>query len=279
MTDNGIAALVLILINILFSYKGFKKKVFFNNYKFEVDPILLSKDYKRLITSGFLHVDWMHLFFNMLTLYLFSTSLESYIGIGPFLIIYFVSLIGGNLFTLFIHRQHGDYSSVGASGAVSGIVFASIAVFPHMKMGIAPVFIPAWIYGLGYIAYSIYGIRSKKDNIGHEAHLGGALIGMITAIIIVPSAIETNYPTILLLTLPTMVFIYVVVTRPHLLFINNHFFNSHKIYYDIDDQYNDDRVSKQKEIDRILDKISSKGINSLSIKEKKVLDQYSEKIR
>lgn len=281
MADNTIAALLLIAINLIVSYKGFKNQAFFDSCKFEVDPILISKDYKRLLASGFLHLDWIHLFFNMLTLYLFSTTLESYIGAVPLLLIYFVSLLGGNLFTLLVHREHGDYSAVGASGAVSGIVFASIGLFPHLNMGFffLPFSIPAWIYGLAYMAYSIYGIRSQKDNIGHEAHLGGALIGMITALFIVPSALESNYRAILLITVPAILFIYIIVSRPHLLFIDNHFFKSHKTYYDIDDHYNDDRVGRQKQIDRILDKISSKGISSLNSKEKKILDQYSEKIR
>ncbi|HVV03598.1 MAG TPA: rhomboid family intramembrane serine protease, partial [Puia sp.] len=109
---------LLIIANILVSYKGLTNRRFFEGYEFQVDRILMNKDYRRLVTSGFLHVSWTHLLFNMFSLYFFSGPVES--GLGPlgFLLVYFVSLIGGNLLTLFIHRRHGDYSSVGASGAV-----------------------------------------------------------------------------------------------------------------------------------------------------------------
>ena len=116
MTEIGIIGLSLIVINIAFSYKGFTNALFFDSYKFEVERILINKDYKRLISSGFLHVSWTHLIFNMLSLYAFSGLLENQIGELNFLIIYFASLITGDLFALYIHRNHGDYSSVGASG-------------------------------------------------------------------------------------------------------------------------------------------------------------------
>jgi membrane associated rhomboid family serine protease len=119
----------------LLPLKGFTNQLFFDAYKFEVDKILINKDYKRLITAGFLHSGWSHLILNMLTLLLFSESIERYLGESLFLIIYLASLVGSCLFALFIHRNHGDYSAVGASGAVSGIVFASIALFPGMGVG------------------------------------------------------------------------------------------------------------------------------------------------
>ena len=166
----------------------------------------------------------------MISLLLFSGSIESYLGGIKFLIIYMASLIGGNLFSLLIHRQHGDYNAVGASGAVCGIIFASIALFPGMGVGLffLPLSIPGWLYGILYVLYSIYGIKSKKGNIGHEAHLGGALIGMTVALIIEPSAFLENYFTILVITVPTIAFIYIIITRPQFLLIDNFFFKRHQ---------------------------------------------------
>src|ERR1700704_4875072 len=123
MTDTGIIGLVLIIANIGFSYMGFTNQTFFDGYKFEVDRILINKDYKRLITSGFLHVGWTHLVFNMFSLYAFSGIIAGYLGGVQFLVIYFASLLGGNLLSLLVHKNHGDYSAVGASGAVCGIIF------------------------------------------------------------------------------------------------------------------------------------------------------------
>jgi membrane associated rhomboid family serine protease len=281
MTDTGIIALILIIANIAISYKGFTNTVFLDGYKFEVDKILISKDYKRLITSGFLHVSWTHLIFNMLSLYLFSGHIESYLGGINFLIIYFASLVGGNLLSLYIHRNHGDYNAVGASGAVCGIIFASIALFPGMGIGFfgLPFSIPAWLYGVLYIAFSIYGIRSNKDNIGHDAHLGGALIGMTVALLMQPSAIAANYLTILIIAVPTLVFIYLIITKPHILMVDNFYFKTHKNYYSVDHKYNEEKYNQQQEIDSILDKISRKGMGSLSKKEKEKLEEYSKKVR
>lgn len=280
MSDTGTIGLVILIVNVIFSYKGFTNEQFFDGYKFEVDRILVNKDYKRLITSGFLHVNWTHLIFNMVSLIFFSGSVESYLGGVQFLIIYMASLIGGNMFTLLIHKNHGDYNAVGASGAVCGIIFASIALFPGMGVGIffIPFSIPGWLYGVLYVLYSIYGIKSKKGNIGHEAHLGGALLGMTVALLMEPSAFIDNYPTILIIAIPTIAFIYIIITRPQFLLVDNLFFKTHPKAYNIDQRYNLEKNKRQNEIDKILDKINKKGIDSLSTSEKQKLREYSKKI-
>lgn len=279
MINIGIISIIIIVINFAISYKGFNDRIFFEKYKFEVDKILINKEYYRVITSGFLHVDWTHLIFNMISLYAFSELLEINVGRINFIIIYFGSLIAGDLFALFIHKNHGDYNSVGASGAVFGVIFASIALFPGLEIGffILPISIPSWIYGILYIGYSIYGIKSKRDNIGHEAHLGGALIGMMIAIILYPTSLIENYFPILIVFIPSIIFIYIIITKPYILYIDNYFFKTHKKYHSIEDKYNDQKVNQQKEIDRLLDKISKKGIKSLSKNEKQTLEEYSNK--
>lgn len=213
----------------------------------------------------------------MLSLYAFSSLLEVQLGASKFLLIYFASLIGGDLLSLFVHRNHGDYTSVGASGAICGIIFASIALFPGMDVGFfgLPFSIPSWLYGILYISYSIYGIKSSKDNIGHDAHLGGALIGMIVSLLIQPFAFIDNYITILIILVPTIAFIFLIITKPQILLVDNFYFKSKNNNYSIDHKYNEEKVNKQKEIDKILDKINKKGIESLSSKEKEILKQFS----
>jgi membrane associated rhomboid family serine protease len=277
MSGTGIIGLLLVVSNFIFSYRGFTNQFFFDGYKFQVDKILVNKDYKRLLTSGFLHVDWLHLIFNMISLLAFSGLIETYLGSIPFLVIYFASLIGGDLLSLFIHRNHGDYSSVGASGAVCGVIFACIALFPGMDIsffGIG-IGIPGWLYGIVFVLFSIYGIRSRKDNIGHDAHLGGALIGMLVALLMRPAAFAENTTTILLVAVPTIAFIVLIITRPHFLLIDNFFYKAHHDNLTVDQRYNIEKRSKQAEIDRILEKIHRTGMNSLSKKEKDMLDEYS----
>jgi membrane associated rhomboid family serine protease len=277
MENLGIASLTLIIASVFISYKGIKDSLFFEKYKFNVDSISIDKEYFRFIYSGFLHADWMHLIFNMVSLFLFSSMLENQLGPLFFVFIYFISLVGGNLFALYIHRNLGDYSAIGASGAVSGIIFASIALYPGLGIGfiILPLSIPSWIYGILFIAYSIYGIKTKRNNIGHEAHLGGAIIGLLTALIIKPSAIFTNYITVLLIIIPTLIFIYLIITKPHILMTNGFSIKKKSPPLTFEQKHNTETVNKQKELDKLLDKISKKGMNKLSKKEKQRLKDLS----
>jgi membrane associated rhomboid family serine protease len=272
MVTSGIISLIIIVTTCFVSYKGFKSSGFFARLEFETEKILLYRDYKRLITSAFIHVNWQHLIFNMVSLFFFSFGLESFFGPVRFLLLYFISAIGGNLLALFIHRKNPGYSSVGASGAINGVIFASIAVFPGMKI----FFMPGWVFGLIFILYSIYGIRSQKENIGHESHLGGALAGMLAALLFYPAALTSNTLTIALLLLPTIAFMIIIVNRPQLLFVDNHWYN-HKYNYTVDDRYNLQKKNSQQEVDRILDKISQQGINSLSRRERASLEEYARK--
>jgi membrane associated rhomboid family serine protease len=229
MDETGIVAVILILINLLFTYQGLRSQVYFDRFKFDVDQLLIHKDYKRIVTSGFLHLGWMHFATNMYTLYAFSGSIENYLGAIPFIILYFASLIGSNLFSIFVHRNHGDYSAVGASGAVSGIVFASIVLFLGMELGFLflPIHIPVWLFGLVYVLYTIYGVKSNRGNIGHEAHLGGLVIGVLIALIMEPSAIVHNTFTVLTILISAIGFIVFVLLKPQALFIENLYFNNH----------------------------------------------------
>src|SRR5690606_16232497 len=169
--------------------------------------------------SGFLHVDWTHLLFNMFSFYSFSISLERYLGSVEVAVIYFASLFGGDLLAMFIHRNHPNYRAVGASGAVSGIIFAAIAIFPGIQVSIflIPIGIPGWLFGACYVLYSMYGIRSSAGNIGHEAHLGGALVGLLTAILLVPEVLVGNTLPVVLIGVLCVVFITLVVWKPEVL--------------------------------------------------------------
>jgi membrane associated rhomboid family serine protease len=279
MAYFSIICIVLMIANFLFSYKGFKNDLFFESYKFEVDPILIRKDYLRLISSGFLHVGWVHLGFNMFTLYAFSKGLESHLGHINFLFVYLASLIGGNLLALFIHRNHGDYSAVGASGAVCGVVFASVALINGMEVGLFGLFIPSWLYGVLYVLFTIYGIKSQRDNIGHEAHLGGALVGILCILVLRPDAFLQNFGTVMLILIPILIFLIMVIFKPNYLLISSVGSGKLSNSYDIDHKYNAEKVTKQQEIDAILEKIGRRGIDSLSKKEKETLDEYSKSVR
>ena len=269
---------LLLIITLIVSYKGLKDHSFYNRYSFKVAPVLHGKDYKRIITSAFLHVSWMHLIFNMVALYFFSSSIESTLGPVYFLIIYTASIVGGNLLSLFIHRHHHTYSAAGASGAILGVIFAAIAVIPGMRIGLflMPFSMPGWLFGLIFVAVSIYGIRSRRDNIGHDAHLGGGLAGMFVALLMRPSVIPENIGTILIVALPAIAFILFIIYKPEALLVDNVFYRRTK-NLTVEDRYNLTRREKQQVLDDILEKIHRKGMNSLTKKEKMLLKEYSEK--
>lgn len=275
---DNIAGLCLFLITLYTSYRGLQDTVYFSKYAFRIDRIQVHKEYKRLITSGFLHADWIHLIFNMIAMYSFAGGLESLLGIPKLLLVYFGSLICGNLLSLYIHRNNSAYTAIGASGAVSGLVYASIALFPGIELSLLflPVFIPGWAFGLLYTAYTIYGIRSKRDNIGHEAHLGGGLTGMIIGLILYPDALLLNMLPILVILIPSLIFLYFVFTRPEFL-ITGTLKPKTSGTYTIDDRYHTIRRNDEKELDRLLEKIHKTGMESLSKPEREKLEKLSGK--
>ena len=198
-------AIIIIGLNIFFSYKGFRDRIFFNKYKFS--PIRIKMGEKiRYISSGFLHVDTTHLIVNMFTLYFFVDAVIFRVGEINFLIIYFTSLIFGNWLTYRFNSNNINYSAVGASGAVMGIVYSAILLNPEMTLFFFILPMPGYLFGLGYLFYSIYSMKKINDNIGHEAHLGGAIAGFFSTIIISPAVVFTNLFTVLILLIPIVYF-------------------------------------------------------------------------
>ena len=198
-------AIIIIALNIFLSNKGFRDRVFFNNYKFSPYHIKKGENI-RYISSGFLHVDYTHLFVNMFTLYFFVDAVIFQVSDINFLIIYFASLIFGNWLTYRFNSNNINYTAVGASGAVMGIVYSAILLNPEMTLFFFILPMPGYIFGLGYLFYSIYSMKRVNDNIGHEAHLGGAIAGFFTTIFISPFVIINNLFTVLILLIPIIYF-------------------------------------------------------------------------
>ena len=183
----------LIVVNVLISIKGFSDPVFFDRYKFQVQGVLRGEKI-RMLASGFLHVDWLHLGFNMYALYLFGKVVDSSFGTINFVLIYFASLLAGSMYSLHQHKRDPYYSAVGASGAVSGVIFSSIMLYPSMELIMLPipVPIPGYVFGIGYLLYSIYGMKNQVGNVGHSAHLGGAIGGYLITLVLRPSVISNH---------------------------------------------------------------------------------------
>ncbi|MEO0875617.1 MAG: rhomboid family intramembrane serine protease [Bacteroidota bacterium] len=268
-----IGTLLVFLIGLT-TYKGFIDRQYFERYVFNVDEILIGRQWSRLISSGFLHVSWLHYGFNMVALLAFSWSLEVVLGVPKYLLIYVGSLIGGNLLALYIHRIHGDYRAVGASGAISGIIFSAIILFPDIKISLIllPLEMPTWLFGALFVLVSILGIKSQSDNIGHDAHLGGAIVGILLTCLLEPSVLRTSWWLVLLVLLPTTAFLLLIVRNPAVLMVDNYWGESVKNI----GRRPTRRRKKRLNLDDILDKVKRKGVDALTPEEKAFLDRFSE---
>ena len=201
--------LIIITANVLASMRGFRDYTFFQQYKFSVKAIKRGEKI-RFFSSGFLHVDWQHLLFNMLTFYFFANIVIVKLGVLNFYLVYIFSLIFGNLLSYYFHKNEPHYNAVGASGAVTGIVYAAILLSPGMKMFIyfIPIPIPSYFVGVGYLLYSIYGMKNKTGNIGHDAHFGGAVGGYLMVLILAPWVLEYHLWMVLILAAPIALLLY-----------------------------------------------------------------------
>ena len=201
-----LATIAVIAANVLVSLKGFNDASFFDRYKFGIGAIRAGQK-ERMITSGFLHVDFAHLFLNMFTLYFFADEVIRWFGPVKFIIIYGISLVAGSLLALFFHKDEPYYSAVGASGAVTGVLYAAILLQPDMQLGLLfiPIPIPAYILGIAYMAYSIYGMKTRVGNIGHTAHFGGAIGGYFTTLLFKPDLVITDTLMVILLAIPILI--------------------------------------------------------------------------
>jgi len=205
MNTVNVILVGIIVANALISYKGFNDLAFFRKYEFHVGSIR-SGEQIRMISSGFLHADMMHLIFNMLTLWFFAPVVIGWMGTISFVLIYFGSLIFGSLLTMLFHKNDYSYRAVGASGAVTGVLYSAILLQPDMMLGIFFIIpMPAYLFGILYLLYSIYGMKAKNDNIGHTAHFGGAIGGYLITLVKEPSLIVDHSLMVILLAIPILI--------------------------------------------------------------------------
>lgn len=191
---------LIIAISIGFSFFAFSNQELFNKLKFNAVYIQREQEWYRFVSYGLIHADWMHLLVNMWVLYSFGGIVESVfgsvvgIGYGKLLFVglYLGGLVLSTVFDFIKNKENVYYNAVGASGAVSSIVFASILLSPQGKiyLMLIPIGIPAPIFGLLYLAYSAYMAKKSNDNIGHSAHFWGSVYGLVYVVVFIPNVIS-----------------------------------------------------------------------------------------
>ncbi|MEM6763486.1 MAG: rhomboid family intramembrane serine protease [Bacteroidota bacterium] len=184
LISSPVASTILV-ITLLTSLRAFKEPALMEKFLFIPLRVYHNKEYSRLFTSGLIHANTPHLAFNMLTFFFFAFILERQLGHWQFAVFYVLSLALSEVTTLFKYKDSPHYRALGASGAVSAVVMGIIMIFPLEKIYLMfiPIGIPNWLFGILYIAYSHYASRKNSDNIGHEAHLWGAISGILLTII------------------------------------------------------------------------------------------------
>lgn len=187
--------LIIIIFTVLVSMQGFNNEEF--KYKFAFSPydVKHHNKYFKVLTHMFLHSDWTHLIFNMISFYMFGEMIEIELmlkfgvveGKIHFILIYFLGGFFATLWPMIRNHDNPNYISLGASGAVSSLIFAAIIWNPSMEMGLIflpGIFIPAYIFGPLYLAFEFWAFKRAKTNIAHDAHIGGAVFGIIYILVI-----------------------------------------------------------------------------------------------
>lgn len=182
-------ASIIFVFTLITSIYAFNNTDLFG--KFMLHPYSVAKGNKlyTFITSGLIHADWMHLFFNMFTFFFFAFQLEAIIGHWQFAVLYIVSLIVSDIPTAIRHKNDYRYSSLGASGAISAVLFSYILFKPLSLIGVMFIPMPAIVFGVLYLIYCMYMSKNSRDSINHDAHFFGALSGLILTVIFIPGVI------------------------------------------------------------------------------------------
>ena len=192
-------ASVIFAITLIVTFIAFYNDNLYDKLILQPYNVSRGKYVYTLITSGFIHADWMHLLFNMMTYFFFAFQLEATLGHWQFGLLYMVSLILSDLPSVVKHKNDLWYRSLGASGAISAVVFSYILFNPlnSMYLMFLPIPIPAIIFGVLYLVYCSYASKQNRGNINHDAHFFGALSGVMITILLVPQIVPYFFHTII----------------------------------------------------------------------------------
>lgn len=268
----------ILVLTTICSWMGFRDPAFRDRHLFSVQEILVGKQYHRLFTSALLHADWNHLLLNMITLFFFGPRLESALGIWNFLLVYLAAIMGGSVLSLWLHRHH-EYTAYGASGGVCGLVFSHILLFPGGKLMLfpLPMGVPSWLYAVLFLGGSMLALKRQADNVGHDAHLGGAVIGLWTTAALEPDSVRMHPGLFLGISMAAVVLMVYRIRNP--LFLPLSGFRLHKPGCERKPTKPLAKPGQAVELDAILEKISRDGMESLSREEKARLNAAAEELQ
>jgi hypothetical protein len=195
------ANLLIIIVTVGVSLYALSNPTMLYSWMMNPKAIDRNREYHRFVTSGFVHADFMHLFFNMFTLYSFGDFIEQVfiqkfdndprLGSVAYVIFYVVAIVVSDLSTFFKHRKYGNYNSLGASGAVSAVIFGAILFIPTAKLAVFFIPMPAFIFAILYLAFTYYEMKRGNGYINHSAHWWGAVFGVVVMIAMYPEVVPS----------------------------------------------------------------------------------------
>lgn len=270
------ATLIIVVVTGIVTLLAFNKPALRDRLLFRPRAILADGEWYRLMSSALIHADWMHVIFNLMALHSFGKSVELRYGPWVLLFLYCMSVLGGSLLSLLIHRNH-EYAALGASGGVCGVMFGSIFLVPGTSVALflIPIPVDGPIFAILYLVGTFIALRHGGGNIGHDAHFGGATVGLLLTLVIDPR-MSMAQPWKFFGALAFCLVCLVVLSRD----LFGHFTlrppppppPAGRFGY-LDE--NRARREAQEEIDRILEKISGRGMGTLTAEERRRLDEFA----
>lgn len=194
---NAPASLLLLAANIAISIAAFSNPKLVDQLLLHVRPLLQGRQLYRLVTSGFIHADPIHLLVNAMTLFFLGPYLEQMIGTPMFVVFYFLSLVAGSGWAVMENVRNPDYRALGASGAISGVTTAFAMFAPFVMLFVFFVPMPAILFAAVYVGFSAFASGRLQDGIGHAAHLGGALMGIVLVCLLYPAQVQDTWRQVL----------------------------------------------------------------------------------
>ncbi len=273
----------VILVTTYVTYRGIKYPSLVDRLLFSTGRIHAYKEYYRMVSSALVHTGWTHLLFNMFSFYFFARYIEMVFGLMTLAVIYISSVLGGSILSLYLHKGH-EYRAIGASGGVCGVIFASIFLLPGGSVFIfpIPVPIPTSVYAIIFIIITFFGMRRQTGNIGHDAHLGGAIVGLAVTAFLHPDIVTQSPVLFAVVVILSVTLLYYFLKKPPYLRVLEGKRRSglRAVVSEQKERFDSKRQEAEDEaLARILDKISTDGMDSLTDKERRQLEDISRKRR
>lgn len=256
-----------------------------SRYGLTVDRILEKSQYYRLWSALWIHDHWTQLLLNTLVLLGFGYATEGPLDTPNFLFVFLVSAVGGNLLALYVSRddQSGQSHAVGAAGGISGVLMASLTLSPSLTLSVSslPIVLPLWPLAVAFLAVSIFAIKPDHGTTNHDAHLGGAIVGLLLSPVVAPESLQTTLWLAAALLLPSVVLFYALVKAPmrtpEVMPANAPTLIGHSLVTQkwvggaIIPQDECDHITLEDEMNSLLDRITQSGYHGLSEHERERL--------